>query len=557
MDSSGNVYIADTGDNVIKEWNASTQMVSTLVPFGLYSPGGVAVDAAGNVYIADSRNNAVKEWNASTQMVSTLFSFGLASPEGVAVDAAGNVYIADTNFNAIKEWNASTQQVSTLVISGLSFPQGVAVDAAGNVCIADTGNNAIKEWNASTQRVSTLVFPGPSSGLSYPDGVAVDGSGNVYIADTGDNAVKEWNASTQMVSTLVSSGLSSPEGVAVDGSGNVYIADTGDNAVKEWNASTQQVSTLVSSGLSFPQGLAVDAAGNVYIADTGNFITDPGDYAIKEWNASTQMVSTLVSGAGTPSGVLLPDRVAVDATGNVYIADTLCTYIDGVPVASGGAIEEWNASSQQVSTLFSTPQEIPQGVAVDGSGNVYIAWTAASNPRLLTGRTAYAFPGVIEEWNVSTQQVSTLSVLTNSPDGIAVDAAGNIYLAETPALIQERVKAYLPVPGPPARSRRIDRTSSGRRKQAPSVMRSTWRIRPTRRFRRCKSRVSQGPRINSRQARPSLQAMRTPGISERFPTVAQSPGAAPRISPSPRCRRRRRSARGDHHSRRRLRHADV
>ena len=81
-------------------------------------PYGVAVDGAGNVYIADTDNNAIEEWNATTQTVTTLVSSGLNEPGGVAVDGAGNVYIADTGNNAIEEWNATTQTVTTLVSWG-------------------------------------------------------------------------------------------------------------------------------------------------------------------------------------------------------------------------------------------------------------------------------------------------------------------------------------------------------------------------------------------------------------------------------------------------------
>ena len=82
MDASGNVYIADTGNDAIKEWNAATQTVSTLVSSGLIDPAGVAVDGSGNVYIADSGDNAIKEWNAATQTLSTLVSSGLNHPVG-------------------------------------------------------------------------------------------------------------------------------------------------------------------------------------------------------------------------------------------------------------------------------------------------------------------------------------------------------------------------------------------------------------------------------------------------------------------------------------------
>ena len=103
MDGSGNVYIADNGDNAIEEWNAATGQVTTLVSSGLTYPVGVAVDGFGNVYIADTNDSAIKEWNAATEQVTTLVSSGLYNPEGVAVDGSGNVYIADTTNGAIKE----------------------------------------------------------------------------------------------------------------------------------------------------------------------------------------------------------------------------------------------------------------------------------------------------------------------------------------------------------------------------------------------------------------------------------------------------------------------
>ncbi len=201
-----------------------------LVSSGLNFPTGGAVDGGGNVYIADTFNNAIKEWTPTNNSVTTLVASGLSSPRGVAVDAAGKIYIADSSHNAIKEWMAANKPDNTVRSSGLSNPSGVAVDVAGNVYIADSSHNAIKEWMAASNTVTTLV----SVGLSNPNGVAVDGSGNVYIADTSHNAVKEWTPANKTVITLISSGLSNPFGVAVDAAANVYIDDTSHNSIKEF-----------------------------------------------------------------------------------------------------------------------------------------------------------------------------------------------------------------------------------------------------------------------------------------------------------------------------------
>ena len=231
VDLSGNVYLADTGNNEIKEWNVSTQLVSALVPSGLNYPSGVAVDSQGNAYFADEKNNAIKKWSVATGAVTSLVSSGLSSPAGVALDSNGNVYFSDAGHSAIDEWNVASQQVTKLVTSGLNVPVGVAVDAEGNVYFADEKNNAIKEWSAATNVVSTLV-----SGLNAPFGVAVDGQGNVYFADSGNNAIKEWSPATGQVKVLVSTGLNYPSGVAVDGQDNVYFADLGNNAIKKYTS---------------------------------------------------------------------------------------------------------------------------------------------------------------------------------------------------------------------------------------------------------------------------------------------------------------------------------
>jgi hypothetical protein len=111
---------------------------------GLGFPTAVAVDAAHNVYIADGGNNAIKQWTAANSNVTTLVS-GLNTPFGVAVDGSGNVFFADTGNNAIKQWSAAKGNVTILASSGLNYPEGVAVDGMGNVYFADTETNAIKE----------------------------------------------------------------------------------------------------------------------------------------------------------------------------------------------------------------------------------------------------------------------------------------------------------------------------------------------------------------------------------------------------------------------------
>jgi streptogramin lyase len=487
--------------------------LTTLVPSGLSIPYDVAVDGSGNVFIADTNHNAIKEYNAATQQVSTLVSSGLSDPYGVAVDGAGNVFIADTGNNAIKEWSPTTG-VRTLV-SGLDFPAGVAVDSSGNVYFSDGNNKAIKEYNTTTGTVSTLV----SSGLSSPRGVAVDAAGNVYIADLGDQAVKEWSATTGTVTTLVAGYLTFPFGVAVDGSGNVYVADSSHDAIKEWNPTTGTLSTLVDGGLYYPQGVAVDGAGNVFIADTNNgaikeltraFV--PGG-PIREGAEAGSDVLPVLPTSESLSGLFAPSSdqpwltlgAATDGvipfsfsanpgtkarTAHVTVLGQQITVTQGPFLARRSVVEgpglgfdsveliisgPWTATSNApflhiepgdssgsgnsvviftfdandgptrsgtltiagdtftvtqagtgyflylpadpLTTLIPSGLSSPGGLAVDGAGNVFIADTGSS---------------LLREWNATIGTLSTLvSSGLNDPQGVAVDGAGNVFIADT------------------------------------------------------------------------------------------------------------------------------
>ena len=437
VDASGNVYVADRGNNAIQVWNAATNTVSTLVS-GLNYPYGVAVDASGNVYFSDS--TAIREWNAATKTFSALVSSGLSEPDGLAVDASGNVYFA--NGSAVKQWNAATHTVGTLFSDGVGgVLAGVAVDAAGNVYFANPRFNVVEEWNAATNTVALLV-----QDLKAPQGVAVDGSGNVYVADTGHNAIREWNAATRTVSLLSDGGWKMPQGVAVDASGNLYLGDTGNNAVRELprafvsNSTVQPAVTRVS-GLNQPYGVAVDASGNVYFADTGNnvigqwnattqtpgalpipgllgprgvavdgsnvYIADTGNNAIKRWNTVTTSFGTLVS-----SGLSHPAGVAVDGSGNVYFADT-----------GNNAIKQWNAATGTVRTLVSSGLVDPMGVTLDAAGNVYVADTHNNAVKELPRAYVFGYP-------VSAPPTTVLSLGLNCPAGLAADSSGNLYLAD-------------------------------------------------------------------------------------------------------------------------------
>ena len=290
----------------------------------------------------------------------------LNSPTGVAVDGAGNVYIADAGNDVIRKVEAGTG-IITSYLSGTSNPQGVAVDGAGNLYVADTGNNVVWKVTVATEVVTLVAGTGgwgysgdgglaTGAELDGPEAVAVDGSGNVYIADTNNNVIRKVAAGSGIITTYAGTGygdyygdgglatdadLYSPASVTVDGSGNLYIADFWNSVIRKVAAGTGIITTCAGTwgAVQFcSYGVAVDGAGNLYFSSYLN-------NAIIKVAGGTGIMTTVAGKGGTTGGYSgdggaatnaefdRPHGVAVGGSGNLFIADTVNSCIRKVTMS--------------------------------------------------------------------------------------------------------------------------------------------------------------------------------------------------------------------------------
>jgi RHS repeat-associated protein len=487
----------------------------------LNGPASIALDSSGNLYIADTDNNRIQEVCAtlSCGTVDDIYTFAgssigtsgytgdggastaalLNGPTGITFSPNNSLYIADTGNSRVQDasgasgtfWgNTSMTKGDIYTVAGnpggaagvsgdggaatsayLNGPTAVAVDDGDQLYIADTDNNRVQEaaysshteWGIQMTADDVYTIAGSASGtlgfsgdgglatsalLSSPDGVTLDGSLNLYVSDSGNQRVREVSASTGDISTYAGDGctlategnygpsdtaaLDVPDGVATDAQGNVYVADSANNRIEEIAASSHtqwgismtrgDVYTVAgfadgvygSSGngvvatdayLESPEAVAVDSSGNLYIADAGNnrIVEVPAASGTQRGISMTANRIYTIAGSSTgnagnsgdggvaTSALLdLPDGIAVDAAGDVYVSDYENSQVREIAGNSG---TQWGTISMTANDIYtiagnlsgtagdsgdggratSAYLSVPVGVALDGAGNLYIA----------------------------------------------------------------------------------------------------------------------------------------------------------------------------------------
>jgi len=445
-------------------------------------PTGVAVDSAGNIYVADFDNSVIRKVTpagAVSTFVGSAAQTGNADgqggaarfdhPMGVAVDGAGNIYVMDTSSQTIRLVSPAgvvSTRAGTTGMGGRAdgagaaarffYATGIAATSGGTVYVADTGNHTLRVMTpsgsvgtlaGSTGQTGSADGPGSSALFAYPAGIALDGSGNLFVADHDNNVIRKITPGGGVTTFAGTAGLAGsadgpggaarfndPTGVAVDGNGNVFVADAGNSTIREISPGGN-VTTFaglagvggsadgVGSAARFnaPQGIAVDNVGNVYIADTNN-------NTVRKVT-SNGTVTTLAGAAGQsgsgdgPGGSArfsAPIAVAVDTSGNVYVADFNNATIRKIAVSTGGVITlagDAGLPGDVDGTGSFARFNQPYAIAADNNGNVYVADTYNRVIRKVTASGGVA-------------TVTGSAARFYYPQGIAVDGAGNIYVAD-------------------------------------------------------------------------------------------------------------------------------
>ncbi len=490
--------IDNVGDLFLGQALPTLGGVNLLDERGVNGPDGIALDTSVSpprVYVADTQNSRVLAWANALSFASGapadrvigqpspyhgvcnpagVNSNSLCNPRAVEVDASGNLYVADTGNHRVLEFDSpftgdliadrvfgqnGTFITATCNLGGapsastLCTPVGVAVDSAGNLFVSDQGNHRV------------LRFISPMS-----DSVADAVLGQVGLTGSALNMID-------------ARGLANPSRLAIDRSvtpNRIYVADTDNHRVLGWSSATgfangapadkilgqpNAFSTGCNTGgvgagtLCFPRGLAVDALGNLYVADANNnrvlafdtpFTSDA--LADKVWGQSA-FTGTECNSGGTAAGTLCsPWGVALDATGNLWVADTNNNRVLGFTGGRTGNIVADQVLGQSgftatgCNTFARSAQSLcsPRGVALDASGNIFVADHGNSRVLAFTASTGDATADLVLGQSLMSSGSCNAGGVTASslcnPGSVAVDGAGNVWVGDEG---NSRVLGYL------------------------------------------------------------------------------------------------------------------
>ncbi len=331
---------------------------------------------------------------------------GLSTPLVAQVD-----YATPYTFTLFAGTAASAGSTDGTGAAALFYgPDGLALDSSGNLYVADRNNQEIRKVTSAGVVTTVAGSPGmegttdatgSAARFNGPAGVAVGSGGDIYVSDSGNNTIRKITSAgvvTTLAGTAGTGGsangtgtaalFNQPYGMAVDGSGNIYVVDTGNNMIREVTQAgvVTTVAGSISSGSSDgtggsasfnqPVGIAIDASGNLYVSDSGNgTIRKIASGGVVTTIAGTPGVSGYSDGTGAAAQFGSPRGLAVDGTGTLFVVDSANNTIrkittGGVVTTIAGAPNQFaNQEGTGAQALF----DVPVGMAVDGSGNVYVS----------------------------------------------------------------------------------------------------------------------------------------------------------------------------------------
>jgi len=440
-DSSGNVWVADSQNHNVEEFNSKGEFVRSIGSQGTgngqfeESVMSVAV-SKGDVWATDSSANRVEEFTTEGTFVRAFGSYGTGNgqfyvPEGMAVNSSGDLFVADRGNNRVEEFDPEGKYLKSITkignIEELEGPSGLALDAKGNIWVSLTSEQKLEEFSPEGTLLRSFGTAGSAPGqMMYPERFTIGPETNIWVSEYGNSRVQVFSNTGEYLYGFGSSGESEgqfqhPRGISIYGT-SVYVLDS---APWDWNTVHQRIekwhleppATYSTSFGSYGTGsgqlreaadLTTDSSGNVWVADSQN-------HNVEEFNSKGEFVRSIGS-QGTGNGQFEESVMSVAVSkGDVWATDS-----------SANRVEEFTTEGTFVRAFGSYGTGngqfyVPEGMAVNSSGDLFVA--DRGNNR-------------VEEFDPEGKYLKSITKIGNieeleGPSGLALDAKGNIWVSLT------------------------------------------------------------------------------------------------------------------------------
>lgn len=480
LDGAGNIYIADTFNNAIRR-TPPTGGLPTLVAGGsfgsadgtgsaaqFYNPSGIAVGPAGDIYVADTWNHTIRKISPDgvvTTLAGTAGAKGstdgtgagarFSFPAGLAIDGPGNLYVADSGNFLIRKITPAGVVTTVAGRAGqhdhidgaaaeaeFNLPQSLAFDPSGNLLVADTLNNTIRKITPDgvVSTVAGLAPPdtrGSEDGLGnaarffLPTGICLGPDGSVFVADRYNNLVRKVTAGGLVSTYAGAAGQDSagkftlPLNLTMAASGALYVA----NLTTMWRVAPDGIAARFFDNLYEPNGCAFDSKGNLIVADSHHYVIR----AIAPDGSDTVLAGTsgqrgYLNGPGSTARFSYMGCLAVDASDNIFLADYGNNTIRKITAAGVVSTLAGTSTYGAVDGPGNMAQlQGPSGLALDAAGNIFVTEYGNTIRRITPAGEVSTIAGSPDDPAATLDGVGKAARFEGL-GGIAVDASGVLYV---------------------------------------------------------------------------------------------------------------------------------